>query len=234
MSGPASWARFFGGRHSIYVNETHLKAHSRRVADDLLALLGERPGARLLDFGCGEALEAERLAGAVGQLLLYDGSEEIVARLKARYGDAPGIAVLDRAGLDALPAESLDVIVVVSVIQYLKAEDLAALLARWHALLKPGGELIVADVVPPETNPFDDVLTLLGAGLAHGFFWAALFGLFATFFSDYRRLRCTLGFARYRVEEFHALLQRYGFRPEVASRNVGFSRSRRTFRGRKT
>jgi hypothetical protein len=66
-----AWIEFWDRPNRIYVSERHLAAHSRIVGDALLSILPPRQGLRVLDFGCGEALEASRVAAATERLFLY-------------------------------------------------------------------------------------------------------------------------------------------------------------------
>jgi len=225
-----SWLRFWDRPHSIYVNEQHLRVHCRRVADDILSVLPARPDLRVLDYGCGDALEAERVASRVGRLFLYDAAASVQIRLRERFAGAVNIAVLDEAGLKAL-GPTLDVIVVFSVVQYVPREALPGLLRDWREKLRPGGCLILADVIPPEAGMLADIKALLTTAAAHGFLLAALGGLVATFFSDYRRLRQRLGFAIYGEAEMTDLMQQAGFSVMRHERNLGFHPARRTYRG---
>jgi len=45
------WIDFYDSAHPIYVNAHHRDIHFRRLADDLAAYV--RPGAVVLDYGCG-------------------------------------------------------------------------------------------------------------------------------------------------------------------------------------
>jgi SAM-dependent methyltransferase len=227
-----SWLRFWDRPHRIYVNERHLRVHYRRVADEILAILPPRPALRLLDYGCGEALEAMRIAAGAGQLALYDAAPSVQTRLRERFAGQPNIVVLDDAGLAALADGSLDVVIIFSVVQYLPRDALPPLLARVRRWLAPGGMLVVADVIPPEARMLDDIRSLLGTAARHGFLLAALGGLAATFFSDYRRLRQALGFAIYGEAEMTALLQAAGFTVSRHGHNLGFHPVRRTYIGR--
>ena len=47
----------------------------------------------------------------------------------------------------------------------------------FHRLLKPGGLLVLGDVIPRKTSALADARTLLQFGRQEGFFWAALRGL---------------------------------------------------------
>lgn len=230
MNGPGagSWREFWNRRNRVYVSDRHLNAHCRRVAEDILSL-DPRRDARLLDYGCGEALEAGRVAAAVGSLLLYDAAPDLRARLQRRFAGAPNIAVLDDAGLERLPAGALDFIVVNSVLQYVAKDDLPALLARWRRWLKPAGRLVLADIVPPGGRLLSDTLALLRFARREGFVCAALMGLAATFFSDYRRLRRTLGLSCYGEAEMLTRLDAAGFRAERRQPNFGINPGRMTF-----
>lgn len=227
-----SWLRFWDRPHRIYVNDRHLRVHYRRVADDILSILPRQPDLRVLDYGCGEALEAARIAERVGHLTLYDAAPSVQAHLRQRFAGSAAITVLDDAGLAGLPEASFDAVIVFSVVQYLPREALPPLLARLRRLLAPGGLLVVADIIPPEARMLDDIRSLLGTAARNGFLLPALGGLAATFFSDYRRLRQSLGFAIYGEAEMTALLQAAGFAVTPHARNLGFHPTRRTYIGR--
>src|SRR4051812_41257134 len=224
-----SWLRFWDRPHSIYVNERHLAVHCAHIADEIASVLPAKPGLHVLDFGCGEALSADRVAARCGRLYMYDGAPSVRAHVAERFAKVPNITVLDDAGLAALADRSLDVVVFFSVIQYVARGDLPGLLQRWRRLLKPDGQLIVADVIPPEAGMVDDIKSLLTTAARHGFLLAALGGLAATLFSDYRRLRHELGFAIYSDAEIRSVLEAAGFRAERLSRNLGFHPVRRTY-----
>jgi SAM-dependent methyltransferase len=222
-----SWLNFWGRPHRIYVNDRHLRVHCRRVADDILSVLPASPDLRVLDYGCGEALDAARVAARVGHLFLYDAAVSVQAHLRERFSGVANITVLGDAGLAAL-SDALDVIVVFSVVQYVPREALPGLMRDWRRILRPGGTLILADVIPPDAGMMADIRSLLTTAATNGFLLAALAGLAATFFSDYRRLRRRLGFAVYSDAEIQALARDAGFAPALRERNLGFHPARRT------
>jgi SAM-dependent methyltransferase len=228
-----SWLRFWDRPHHIYVNDRHLRVHYVRIADDILSVLPDRGGLAVLDFGCGEALEASRVAARAGRLYLYDGAPSVRARLVRRFANIPKISVLDQAGMDALADNSLDVIVAFSVIQYIDRAELPGLLAGWRSKLAVGGFIVLADVIPPDTRLLDDIGSLLSTARAHGFLLAALGGLITTLFSDYRRLRHRIGLATYDEPAVAALLRDAGLAVIPHPRNLGFNPARRTYVGRR-
>ncbi|WP_439572690.1 class I SAM-dependent methyltransferase [Phreatobacter sp.] len=229
----ADWRSFWDGEHAIYVSARHKQVHYRAIADGILAHLasaGTGPDAVVLDYACGEALEADRVAAAVGRLVLCDGAPSVVARLAERFsGEARVAAVLPEDLDDALADGTADVIVVSSLIQYLGQEDFAVLLRRFRQKLKPSGRLVVADVIPPDAGMVADVLSLLRNGLAHGYLSAAAMGLVATAVSPYRKLRAELGLTTYAEADMLALLRREGFAGRRHVPNLGLTPHRMTF-----
>lgn len=224
-----SWLRFWDRPNAIYVNERHRRVHYARIADDILSVLPDRPGLRVLDWGCGQALEADRVAARVGQLLLYDAAPSVRAGLAARHAGVGNIAILDEAGLQALPDGSVDVITVSSVIQYIGKAEFPAILRSFRRLLAKDGLLVIADVIPPDIGMVDDVRSLLATAARHGFLPAALAGLAATLFSDYRRFRRDIGLSTYADEEFRGVMRAAGLEPRQHPRNLGFHPARRTY-----
>lgn len=228
----SGWREFWGGEHSIYVNARHRAVHYEQVGADLVALVALRHSPRVLDWGCGDALAAPALATVCSELLLYDAVPAVQQRLKERFGGAPGPQVLDTAAWDALPPASLDVIIMNSVAQYLSRAELEGVLEQFRRRLRPDGEIILADIIPPHIGMAADIAALLAPAAKHGYFGAACVGLVRTFFSEYRQLRRTAGFSCYEEPDFIALLEGHGLTAERLPRNVGFNQKRMAFRAR--
>lgn len=228
-----SWREFWDGEHSIYVSERHSLLHYDRIARDLATFL-PGPRAVALDHGCGEALSAGALAARCAQLFLYDAAPSVQAKLRARFAAQEKIIVLSNGALDLIGEDTLDVVFANSLAQYLDRAEFERLLEFWRERLKPGGRLVVADVLPAGGGALEDARALLRFGWQGGFLFAALFGLARTFFSDYRKLRQDIGLTRYGPEDMLALLGAHGFRAERAADNVGHNPSRMTFVATKT
>lgn len=223
-----TWREFWDRPHRIYVNDRHRAVHYARVADDLLSELPAEPGV-VLDYGCGDALEAARVAGRCKRLLLCDSAPTLRAALARRFRDEPRVQVLAPEDVTALPERSLDLVVANSVMQYLSREECRNFLALIRQKLAPGGRLILADIVPPGGGLVVDVSALLGTALRNGFFLAALAGLAQTFLSDYRRLRRDVGLTTYEEEDMRRALAQLGYEAGRRPRNFGFNRRRMTF-----
>ena len=228
----ADWISFYDMRHSlIYVNARHRDVHYRKIADDISALV-RAPSAHVLDYGCGEATAADRIAETCGQLTLVEAAPNVKAALSARYAGNAKISVLGPEAAAALPAGSFDLIVLHSVAQYLSGRELDRLLASFRKLIKPDGLLVVGDVVPPHLAAPKAAVSLLKCGAANGFFWAAVGGLLRIFVSDYLRLKKSVGLSHYEEAAMLAKLKAAGFAAQRASRNIGHNRWRMTFHAR--
>ncbi|MDP2803534.1 MAG: methyltransferase domain-containing protein [Phreatobacter sp.] len=229
----ADWRSFWDGEHAIYVNDRHKAVHYGAIADGILAHVeaaGLGKAAVVLDYACGEALETPRVAAAVGRLVLCDGAPSVVAKLRARFGGLANLAFALPEDLDGvLAAGTADIVVVSSLIQYLAADDFVALLDRFRVILKPGGRLVVADVIPPDAGMVADVASLLRNAMRHGYLPAALVGLVATAVSPYRRIRSEIGLSTYAEADMVALMARHGFVAQRHRPNLGLTPHRMTF-----
>ena len=221
------WTEFWDTKHSIYVNARHQAAHFRRIADDIRPYAPER--GVMLDYGCGEALSADQVADAVSRLILCEQAPNVRVKLGARFAGNDKIAVRKPEDVAMMPAGGMDAIVMHSVTQYLRARELDALLTMFRRLLKPGGVLVLGDVIPHKLTALEDARMLLQFGRREGFFGAAFKGLIRTYFSDYRRLRKSLGLTRYDAAEITAKLEAAGFSVELAPTNIGHNNKRMTF-----
>ncbi len=222
------WLSFWNSPNRIYVNERHRDVHYRDVALQIRALVPS-PQATVVDYGCGEATRADLVAEAAGRLILSDGAPAVRARLAARFAANPRIAVLAPEEVAALAPASIDLIVLNSVAQYLKRQELDRLLALFRRLLAPSGRLAVGDVIPPDTSAATEVAALMKLAWNNGFVVPALAGLVRTAFSDYRALRTRLGLAHYTEAEMLAILGEAGFAASRRHPNIEHNQARMTF-----
>jgi SAM-dependent methyltransferase len=227
----ASWLDFWNGSHSIYVSARHRDVHYRLIAEEIAALVPS-PQARVLDYGSGEALHADLVAAAAGELLLCEGAPRIRAGIAARFAGNPRIRAVAPEDLGGLPERSLELIVLHSVAQYLDPPQAQALLAQFHRLLRPGGVLIVSDVIPLQTPAATDAFALLRFGAANGFLMAAIAGLVRTRLSAYWRLRSSVGLTRYSETAMIETLGAAGFAAHRTPKNIGHNQARMAFMAR--
>lgn len=222
-----SWIEFWDTATTIYVNDKHKRAHYELIAADLGAVVPSA-NARVLDVGCGEALAARRLAARCAELVLCEAASKLRERLRQRFASDDEIEVVAPEDVSAMPDGKFDVIVVNSVVQYLRLPELTEQLHVWRRLLAPNGILLLGDLLPRHLSPVTDARALLAFASANGFLTAAVTGLARTLLSDYRRKRAELGLLRFDEAEIIALLQAHGFRARRRADNIGHNRARMT------
>ena len=227
----AGWLTFWDSSHSIYVNARHRDVHYSLIAQQIAALVPSAQ-ARVLDYGCGEALHADLVAAAAGALLLAEGAPRVRAGIAARFAGNAKIRAVAPEDVERMADRSLDLIVLHSVAQYLTPEELAKLFALFHRLLTADGVLVVSDVIPSDVAASTDALALLRFGTENGFLIAAVTGLVRTLLSDYWRLRTRYGLTRYGEAAMTGKLAAAGFFAQRATRNIGHNQARMAFMAR--
>lgn len=121
---------------------------------ELQALLGLLDAAWTVgDFGCGTGQVAESLAPFVGRVVAVDDSPEMLAAARRRLEGVSNVDV--RHGeLESLPLErgSLDAAVLFLVLPYVA--DPAAALHEVARVLRPGGRILIADMIPHDREEY--------------------------------------------------------------------------------
>jgi ubiquinone/menaquinone biosynthesis C-methylase UbiE len=227
------WIDYYDSTHTIYASRLHRDLHFEVIARDIIGYISS-PDAVVLDYACGEALSAAKVADACGKLYLAEPAPGVRGRLIARFAPNTRIRVRSLDDLRKMTEQSLDLAVMNSVAQYMTADELDATFAVIKRLLKPTGRLVLGDVLRPEVGMLRDVLALLRFAAKHGFLKDALIGLISTALSDYRQLRTRIGLQRYSEQEMIAKLARAGFTASRARLNIGHNPWRMTFVARHT
>src|SRR5262249_57760914 len=122
--------------------------------------------------GGGGALRAELLAGSAKARIRCGAAPRVRTALARRFAGDAKIKVCAPAEIAALPARSIDVVVLHSVAQYLTPQELDALFASFRRLLSDRGLLIIGDVIPPHVSALGDAIALLRFAAANGFLGA--------------------------------------------------------------
>jgi ubiquinone/menaquinone biosynthesis C-methylase UbiE len=222
------WIDYYDSTHTIYASKLHRDLHFQLIARDIIGYISS-PDAVVLDYACGEALSAAKVAEACGKLYLAEPAPGVRGRLIARFAPNTRIRVRSLEDLRKMAEKSVDLVVMNSVAQYMTPQELDSALATIRRLLKPGGRLVLGDILRPEVGMLRDVLALLRFAAAYGFLRDALFGLASTALSDYRQLRSRIGLQRYSEDEMISKLARAGFTASRAPFNIGHNQYRMTF-----
>jgi hypothetical protein len=104
------WVAYYDSDHSIYVNARHRDVHYARLADALAGYVPSRAAA-VLDYGCGEALHADRVAAAAGWLTLAEAGPAVRARLIERFKANPKIVVVSTDQAASMLPQSFDMVI---------------------------------------------------------------------------------------------------------------------------
>jgi ArsR family transcriptional regulator len=105
------------------------------------------------DLGCGTGQVARVLAPFVARVIAVDRSGEMLQAARRRLRDLPA-AEVRRGELEALPIgdAELDAATLMLVLHHLP--DPAAALKEAHRALKPGGRLVIADMLPHDHEEY--------------------------------------------------------------------------------
>ena len=130
-------------RADLFGTASHLQA--------LPALLDERW--IVGDLGCGTGQVACALAPFVARVIAVDRSGEMLQAARRRVRDLPSVEI-KRGELEALPIADaeLDAATLLLVLHHLP--DPAAALSEAHRVLKPGGRLVMADMLPHDREEY--------------------------------------------------------------------------------
>jgi ubiquinone/menaquinone biosynthesis C-methylase UbiE/DNA-binding transcriptional ArsR family regulator len=135
---------------------------------DLFGLLAlADPSWTVGDLGCGTGRVSESLAPFVGQVIAVDASPEMLATAGDRLAAHPHVHI--RQGeLESLPIGDgeLDVAILSLVLHYV-AEPLAVLREAVRAL-RPGGRLLVVDMLPHDRAEYRQTMGHLWQGFSSG------------------------------------------------------------------
>ncbi len=144
----------FGPQAAAYV------ASAVHAAGADLDLLGERlrtmPGAAVLDLGCGGGHVAFAAAAAGARVTAYDLSHEMLAAVSAEAARRGLSGVETRQGAaESLPCPDASFDAVVTRYSAHHWRDVPAALREARRVLRPGGLLLVCDIVAPEEPLLD-------------------------------------------------------------------------------
>jgi ArsR family transcriptional regulator len=130
-------------RADLFGTASHLQA--------LPALLDERW--TVGDLGCGTGQVACAVAPFVARVIAVDRSGEMLQAARRRVRDLPSVEI-KRGELEALPIADaeLDAATLLLVLHHLP--DPAAALAEAYRVLKPGGRLVMADMLPHDREEY--------------------------------------------------------------------------------
>ncbi|MET3484821.1 class I SAM-dependent methyltransferase [Methylobacterium sp. 1973] len=178
----------FGAQASAYVTSAVHAAGAD--LDRIGVLLRARPGAKVLDLGCGGGHVAFTAAAAGAAVTAYDLSAEMLAAVSAE-ASRRGLDRIEtrQGGAETLPFPDAIFDAVLTRYSAHHWRDVPAALAEARRVLRADGLLVVSDIVAPEDPLLDTHLQAV------------------------ELLRDPSHVRDYRVSEWRALLEAAGFEP---------------------
>ncbi len=227
------WIDYYDSKHTIYANKLHRDVHFEIVAADIIRYIPS-PDAVVLDYACGEALSATKVADACARLILAEPAPGVRGRLVDRFAPITKIRIRSLDELRGMAPASVDLAIMNSVSQYMSQQDLETAFCVVRRLLKPSGRLVLGDVLSLQASTISDVTALLKLAAQHGFLKDALVGLVRTALSDYRQIRNKVGVQRYSEADMLSKLSVAGLSGRREATNIGHNQARMTFLARPT
>jgi len=140
--------RVWSGRVATW--DQHGSAGLASVTAAVLEAADVSPGTQVVDLGCGTGQVSLPLALRGAQVLAVDVSSAMVRRLRSE-ARRRGVVTLDALALPveelALPPGSVDLVVSSYALHHLRDPDKARLVSAAYGWLRPGGRLLVADMM---------------------------------------------------------------------------------------
>src|SRR6201997_762563 len=121
------WIDYYDSTHTIYASKLHRDLHFELIARDIIGYVGS-PDAVGLDYACGEALSAARVADACAMLYLAEPAPGVRGRLIARFAPNTRIRVRSLEDVRKMHERSIDLVIMNSVAQYMTPAELDAAL----------------------------------------------------------------------------------------------------------
>jgi len=124
-------------RAELFGNRFHLHA--------MLALVD--PTLTVGDLGCGTGQVSELIAPHVAKVVAVDGSNDMVQSARKRLKGMDQVEVR-RGDMEALPIDDAQLDVAITALVLHHVPEPARALAEMHRVLKPGGRVLIVDMLP--------------------------------------------------------------------------------------
>ncbi len=191
-----SWSNFWKGDPILF--RKIMQMCTEYVAEKLCANRLIDHDTRLLDFGCGPGYLAQALQGQLKSYAGVDISPVYIETAREKMGQNPNtrfqLLSSDSHSEELLhnemAGEKFDVIIILSVIQYIKDKAaVRALLQNCLSVLSPNGKIILADVICSDKNLWKDVWSVLIHSFRKRYFFSFLRFMARIKMSEYNTLR---------------------------------------------
>lgn len=125
------------------------------------------------DLGCGTGQITQALADRVKQVIAIDNSPAMLKAARKRLGERENVD-LRKGELQALPVDDADVDAAVLVLVLSYVDEIEPVLKEARRILKPGGSLVIVDLLPHDRDDFRRQMGQLHLGFSQEQMTAAL------------------------------------------------------------
>lgn len=215
-----NWIDYWGNE-TQFVCDHHKHLSYEAIYRDLQGYLNISD--KILDFGCGDALFAEKLSEQCTNLYLYDASQPIQDRLKERF-KINNIHIIN----DYKKAENLSLIIISSVSQYIYQEDFLNILRDLRSSLSQNGKIIISDLIPDKNSILIESLDLLKISINNRFLCRAIIKMILSLIGNYGKVRRLIPLTKYNLKSFKKSCEILGFMFQEENINLGLNANRKT------
>ncbi len=165
-SNPTHWNTYWQG---LGDGQICFKQEGREAVNRLRKTMPISQTDTVLDYGCGYGHAAQQLAQHVGMVYYWDLSDAMLAYAKKFLATTPNANEWKHDNADV----TFDLIWCNSVVQYMTPAQFSAWLTTAAGLLKPGGRIVVSDLIPPNHSFLKDAISLAMFSMSRGYFFNA-------------------------------------------------------------
>lgn len=172
-----------------------MKINTHYFALQLTRRLGVRTTDEILDYGCGPGLLADVLIPDGFHVQGVDINDFFIAECKRKYPDhnfltiSTELLTTDQSLLEVFGEKRFDRIILLSILQYFKDhEEIELLLRMLRKYIKPGGTIILADIIDERTSSIRDLISLVYRSLITGKIVPLFRFVSYLLFSNYRKI----------------------------------------------
>ena len=144
----SAWIKLFDSNHTIYANARHKNAHFKLIANDIASYIFLKDSI-VLDFCSGEAISADIVSNLCAKLVLAEPAPGLRARIDKRFITNKKITVIDLEEVYSMPDDSIDLVIMHSVAQYMTNEEINLALENIYRILRSSGVFIIGDIIYP-------------------------------------------------------------------------------------
>ncbi len=150
--------------------QLYFPEEGREAVRRLLAAMPLSAESVVLDYGCGYGYAAAALAPHVGQMWVWDHAPAMLEFTQQALAALPNLRVWQLDDLET----TFDLIWLNSVVQYMTEESLHETIGQLVTHLKPGGRIVLSDLIPPAHSFNKDLRSLLWFSLRKGYLVQAI------------------------------------------------------------